>query len=164
MNCMQICFLIALFPSLLEVSELQAQVVSPVRPFAARHNAIWDNLLNAFDPSKGANFQGIGMGTHVGKFKTLGDFFATLDPKTGIATGGGSVVWVTANGDLLRLKFKGTLNTATGAGFGVVQILPGTGRFSAASGMAKFTALIDLSRGPVGAPMQVNIYDGFIRY
>jgi hypothetical protein len=126
------------------------------RPFLAVGVAVWDNIFAAFDPNVGAQFEGSGHGTHLGKFVQVGDLFFYGPPDAnGVIPGLGSVTLTAANGDELRFDYIGGLASTTGVGSGTLIFTGGTGRFENATGTGEFYAEIDLSGGPLEAPMTV---------
>lgn len=126
------------------------------RPFQAVGVAVWDNIFAAFDPSVGASFQGTGNGTHLGYFDQAGSLIFSGPPDAnGVIPGFGSVTFTAANGDELSFDYEGGLDSTTGIGTGTLTFTGGTGRFAGASGDGEFYAEIDISAGPVNAPMKV---------
>ena len=70
------------------------------------------------------------------------------------------MVLTAANGDELHGDYAGFLDSTTGIGMGTLTFTCGTGRFEDASGSGEFYAEIDLSGGPVEAPMVVWLWGG----
>jgi hypothetical protein len=75
-----------------------------------------------------------GRASHLGKFTRTEDLFLNLD---GTVTG--TILFIAANGDQLRLTFAGHF-TSTNDVEGTYTFTGGTGRFTAASGTATFKA------------------------
>ena len=139
------------------------------RPFHSEVTAQWDNVLAALPPSSRgagvAHFVGGGPTTHMGNTTQVGSlslFPVSPDPAA-LIPGGGEVTITAANGDTLSFSFFGTLNPLTFEGTGDFIFTGGTGRFAGATGHGTFDALIDVSHGPVGAPMTVAL-DGHVTY
>lgn len=130
------------------------------RPFRAVGTAVWDNVFAGFGP--GATFEGSGYGTHLGNFAQAGTLLFEGGPAP-VVPGYGSVVLVAANGDELHFDYVGELDSTTGVGTGTLLFTGGTGRFEDASGSGAFHAEIDLSGGPVNAPMTVWLW-GDLQY
>jgi hypothetical protein len=128
------------------------------RPFRLRGTATWDNILNAFDPTVGATFNGKAQVTHLRKVRQTGILFLSPVPnEDGLLPGFGSVTLTAANGDRLTFEYNGLLDPATGLGTGTLTFSGGTGRFADAVGEGVFTANLNFSEGFIGTPMAVTI-------
>jgi hypothetical protein len=137
-------------------------------PFKGKVTAQWDNVFNALpdeeseDSSNTAYFTGISQVSHMGRAIQQGSLSLDWPDDEGIYPGAGEVTITAANGDELTFWFEGSLNAATGEGWGDFWFTGGTGRYANATGGGQFQAMIDLSQ-PENQSMTV-ILDGRIRY
>ncbi len=141
----------------------QAEAQKPV-PFRLLGTATWDNLLNAFPPGTGMQFNdGSGRASHLGRFRATGRLLATGAPD--MDDNFPVIGWVTlgaANRDQLETFFFGILNL-DGTGTAEYQFTGGTGRFKNATGSGLIHATLDVDNGPENVPMVVT-WEGVIDY
>ena len=111
-------------------SQLQADAGGSNRPFKG-HAA---GMITGIAPSGALVVETTGKASHLGAFTRTENTF--IGPAGAIS---GSLVFTAANGDQLRADFSGGFTSPTTAE-GTYTFTGGTGRFSGATGTAKFQA------------------------
>ena len=137
------------------------------RPFKGPVVAVWDNVFLALPAPQGAgeaSFEGVGHTTGLGLNTQSGTLQLHPVDDGPLIPGDGGDDHRGQRRDSVTFDYTGTLDAATGAGWGTFAFVPelGTGRFNGATGGGTFVAMIDLST-PTAQRMYVQL-EGKIKY